>query len=631
VRQQDFAWHDQTGAPRDPQAGNIGGGKRDVLRSASFDSGSTSGFFADSGVWASTGGVLQVQAQSIGKDAVSVFHVGDALPTYFEVQASVMAIKPTSGWNANSYLVFDYQGKQDFKFAGIDVSTNKLVMGHRDAGGWHVDKQAPVTGGVKADKYYNMVLAVNGVNAMLLVDNKLLFTHTYQPRIVDGVALGLNWGMVGVGSDNSRGAFDNIRVQVLPPQITLNALEDFDDGVAQLFTGEVNGTWSVGDGRYRGAPVGEIGFSLLDLGPDHLKVSSYLELNGTVNATGVAGYVFDRYGDTSFKFAAIDAPNDRLVIGHYTKKSGWAIDASFATPIDAGEDYTLNVALKGTTVNATLSLPGSPAQAMLGFAFNAATVDGSFGLLAKGGTAGFDDVRIKTDDPAFIPAPGGASMLAATTMSGPDSGSTLTQSELDAVVSVAMSQWIDALGDGDPRLAALADVRFGVAELADAELGYAQAKSILIDRDGAGTGWSAPGGFDLVTVVAHELGHVLGFDHEDAGQISAMGAQLEPGVHSTLDLRQEALQAIAAPAQAPLYARPKFDLDTGLGGASPLPARIDWQSEASGWNMQLSPYAPKKPARGAEPNFVPFDAKLFKETGFDKLGRALLGKGKPGR
>ena len=56
---------------------------------------SATGFFADSGVFTSAGGVLEVQAVSQGSDAVSVFHVGDALPTYFELQASVMAIKPT--------------------------------------------------------------------------------------------------------------------------------------------------------------------------------------------------------------------------------------------------------------------------------------------------------------------------------------------------------------------------------------------------------------------------------------------------------------------------------------------------------------------------------------------------------
>ena len=49
------------------------------------------------------------------------------------MQASVSAIKPTGGWKANAYLIFDYQAQTDFKFAGIDVSTNKLVMGHRDA------------------------------------------------------------------------------------------------------------------------------------------------------------------------------------------------------------------------------------------------------------------------------------------------------------------------------------------------------------------------------------------------------------------------------------------------------------------------------------------------------------------
>ena len=52
VRQQDFDWHDQTGGPSDPQAGNIPGGQRDVLRSASFNDATLSGFAVDSGTLA---------------------------------------------------------------------------------------------------------------------------------------------------------------------------------------------------------------------------------------------------------------------------------------------------------------------------------------------------------------------------------------------------------------------------------------------------------------------------------------------------------------------------------------------------------------------------------------------------
>jgi hypothetical protein len=44
VKQQDSAWHDQTGAPDDPQPGNIPGGSRDVLRSANFNDGTFSAF-----------------------------------------------------------------------------------------------------------------------------------------------------------------------------------------------------------------------------------------------------------------------------------------------------------------------------------------------------------------------------------------------------------------------------------------------------------------------------------------------------------------------------------------------------------------------------------------------------------
>src|SRR6185436_5375950 len=396
VKQQDAAWRDQTGAPDDPQPGNIPGGRRDVLRSASFDDPVVSGFQADSGAFSvDNTGALRVTAVSQGGDAVSVMDVGEQLPTYFELQASVMIQKPTGGWKGNAYVIFDYQNEQDFKFAGIDEAINKLVVGHRDASGWHVDNQGVVTGGVRADKYYNMLVAVNGTTVTLLVDNKTVFTHTFQPRVIDGYVYGLNYGYIGVGSENSRGSFDNIRVQVLPPQVTFDNTETFNDRQADLFTAGTTGVWSASDQRYSVTPAGGAAMSLLDLGPDHLNHGSLLEMTTKVNTQGRAGIVFDRYGDESFKWAAIDAPGDKLLIGHYTKKGGWVVDASMAATINAGQDYTLGVSLKGTTVSATLAgANGGNFIAMAGYAFNASTVDGNFGLVAVSGAASFDDVRV---------------------------------------------------------------------------------------------------------------------------------------------------------------------------------------------------------------------------------------------
>jgi hypothetical protein len=464
-----------------------------------------------------------------------------------------MAIKPTGGWDANSFIVFDYQGKDDFKFAGLDVSINKLVMGHRDATGWYVDEQAVVRGGVKSDRYYNMLLSVNGVNATLVVDNQMVFTHTFQPRVKDGYSYGLNWGLVGVGSNNSRGAFDNVVVQILPPQVTLDELEDFNDGVADRFTADPS--WSVGNGVYSATPTGAGEVSQIDLGIDGLKVSSYLELNTTVQTAGRAGFIFDRYGDENFKFAVLDAVSDQLVIGHYTARSGWVDDAVVSTTIDAGTSYELNLTLKGTTVSLLLNPnPAGGAQATLGYVFNAATVDGKFGLLASGGQASFDDVRVKTDDPAFLTNTG-ANQLAAQVSTDATDGEMLTQPELDAITTAAFAQWIDLLGEGDARLAALGDVRFGIADLPGSELGYTEGGTVLIDADAAGTGWfvdptpadngefrpanwdgawvappSSPayGRMDLLTTVMHEFGHVLGFT--DDADLPFMAKSLDDGL-----------------------------------------------------------------------------------------------------
>jgi Ca2+-binding RTX toxin-like protein/Ca2+-binding EF-hand superfamily protein len=409
VRQQDFAWQDQTGAPRDIQPGNIPGGKRDVLRSASFDGpqattaggfSTASGFSPDSGSWTVQNGALQVAAASLGGDAVSVFEIGDALPGYFEVQASVMAVKPTGGWNANSLIIFDYQSKDDFKFAGIDVSTNKLVMGHRDASGWQVDEQSSFKSGLKSDTYYNLLLAVNGVNATLVVNNQTVFTHTYEPRVVDGYSYGLNWGMVGVGSNNARGTFDNIQVQILPPEYTYQDTEDFSGGATNLFTGAETGFWQLENGGLSGtADTGsDTALNLVNLGlSGGLAPNSILNLSATLNTQSLAGFVFDAYSLDDFKFVVINAETQQITIGHHTAKRGWLTDASLAYSIEAGRDYDLGISLQGSTVSVTLD-----GQVALGYAYNAVTVDGGFGLLTGSDSSWFDTFTVMTDDPALL-------------------------------------------------------------------------------------------------------------------------------------------------------------------------------------------------------------------------------------
>ena len=230
VRQQDFDWHDQTGGPTDPQAGNIPGGKRDVLRTANFNDGTLQGFAVDSGSLAGHRRArCRSAAASLGKDAAAVFNLPDYLPSYFEVQASISVIKPTAGWKANAYIIFDYESPTAFKFAGIDVSTNKLVMGHRDATGWARRRPdaVPEQGRTRST---TCCCRSTGLTATLVVDNQTSFTYTFPPRVIDGYAYGLNYGFVGFGSDNSRGSFDNIAVQVLPPQVTHDSTEAFDDG-----------------------------------------------------------------------------------------------------------------------------------------------------------------------------------------------------------------------------------------------------------------------------------------------------------------------------------------------------------------------------------------------------------------
>ena len=114
---------------------------------------------------------------------------------------------------SNTFLIFDYQGPTDFKFAGVNVSNDKLEMGYRDATGWHVVEQ--VNSQLKPDTDYDLLLALNGTVATLVVNNQDVFTHVFAPRVdLDGFMYGLNAGMVGIGATNSKARIDNVKVQV---------------------------------------------------------------------------------------------------------------------------------------------------------------------------------------------------------------------------------------------------------------------------------------------------------------------------------------------------------------------------------------------------------------------------------
>jgi hypothetical protein len=540
--QRDPEWRNQTGAPDDPQPGNIPGGDRDTLRSANFNLGSAEGFAPDSGVFRVEGGRLEVEPEILGGDAVSVFVVDETLPSYFELFATINGGKPLAGYKSNAFLVFDYQSEIDFKFAGVNISLDKLQMGYRDVEGWHVVEQTPSQ--LKPNTDYNLLLALNGTTASLVVDGTQVFSHAFAPRVdPDGFRYGFNAGLVGIGADNSISRIDNVAVRVLPPEITFEEVEDFADGVADRFASSPLGTWQIADGRYAGSPAAgdDVAQALVDLGLEQgLRPTSILELEASFTTRELGGILFDRYGPEDFKFAALLPESDQVVVGHHTARAGWAIDAAVPIAIEPGADPLLGVSLKGTTVS--ISVDG---QVALGHVFNSLVVDGDFGLLTGTGGASFDSFTLRTDDAAFR-EPAGELLVARTEGTGDEA---LTGAELNSVLAVAVERWDTFLSLGDTGFEAL---RVEIVDLESGILGRTLGDTVQIDIDAAGHGWfvdptpgddgefielepgrlvaasegPAAGQVDLLSVVVHELAHLIGLEH--LGDASDPDAVLAP-------------------------------------------------------------------------------------------------------
>jgi Ca2+-binding RTX toxin-like protein len=238
--------------------------------------------------------------------------------------------------------------------------------------------------------------------------------------------------------------------------------------------------------------------------------------------------------------------------------------------------------------------------------------------------------------------PGSGEMLLAAAPAQPGTAAArASESELTGAVEHAVEAWTAALGAQDPRLAALEGLTVTFADLDGPMLAQVNGNTVLIDIDAAGHGWfvdatpgehseftvtgeasvlaAHPGSaafaqMDLVTVVMHEIGHVLGLGHDDADRFAVMDEDLEPGVRRLLDavdfdadpdqpISDAMLRDLAARA-AKLEAGSTvgFDLGAGPGAAG----GIDWNAGAAGWSAGNGSYA-----KGSG-NFSEFLVRLFK-------------------
>ena len=162
VTQKDHGlWQQQTGGPTDPQAGQHP--RRQARRPAHrrlqrrHDAPASR---ADSGVWTGRPAATLQVAAALARPGRGRGLLPRPVPAGLlrDPRPRCSIQKPTGGWKANAYVIFDYFSPTDFKFAGIDVATNKVVVGHRTPQGWIIDATGVVTGSVKSDTWYDMLV-----------------------------------------------------------------------------------------------------------------------------------------------------------------------------------------------------------------------------------------------------------------------------------------------------------------------------------------------------------------------------------------------------------------------------------------------------------------------------------------
>jgi len=252
----------------------------------------------------------------------------------------------------------------------------------------------------------------------------------------------------------------------------------------------------------------------------------------------IAGFVFDRYDADNYKFVALNVTNDQVIIGHATSDDGVVFDATFFHDLDSATAHRLKLTMQGAGIG--IDVDGTT---IASYGLNAALVDGGFGLFSFDGTTTFDSLTVRTNDSAFA----SDNLIAANLPSVDADDVTIAESgsAVNLVLDAAIDNWTANGLLSATDLARLEAVTIEVVDLPGMTLGRAAGDIIYIDTNAAGHGWfidktpdeneeyhangnqrysqlavsnsEAYASIDLLTVVEHEMGHVLGHSHTENG------------------------------------------------------------------------------------------------------------------